>query len=176
MFENRHTVSTELPLPNRASPPRGCRKAGESIFIQPQIPLLNRVDGKYADRCLKDRSVNLRRLVNTVGFQSLCTAPSRWLAEQSHRVSIRQLKKHFQFTAHLNSLLYTFYFTKSINLTPSSGTHSPSRCLLTPFALFSSHHFWFSSDTIITFLHTSSFRHGAADTNAAVILKCVVKM
>lgn len=65
-------------------------------------------------------------------------------SQQRNCVLIQQLKRHFQFTNHLNSLPYTFYPPNSINLTLPSGTHHPSHCLLTPSALFSSHHFWFS--------------------------------
>lgn len=52
-------------------------------------------------------------------------------SEQRECVLIQQLKRHFQFTYHLNSPRYTFYSTNSINLTLPSGTCHLSLCLLT---------------------------------------------
>lgn len=60
-------------------------------------------------------------------------------SQQRMCVLIQQLKGHFQFTKHWNSLPYNFYSTNSINLTLPSGSHhslslsvNPVRFILIP--------------------------------------------
>ena len=81
---------------------------------------------------------------------------------------------HIPFKQPFPDTFFFFYSTNPINLTLPSGTRHPSRCLLTPAALFSSHHFWFSWGAIVAFPHTSVFRRVCA-VNTSVVSERAVK-